>query len=231
MKTVTIEKGLIENKERLMLYFPYDCEIIELLRTIPGARWNRQVRCWHISVLAGGVEKLNRRFGGKLLFEMNDKTVGQYDGKKGECKGEEGKSGDRAIERSDEEEIKQEAKPDLVPEEFTKTMTLKNYSPNTIRTYKSMLNEFLHYYQKLDPELITDEQIREYLLFLIEKRDVSNSYQNQSINAIKFYYEQVLGRPVKTYYIQRPKKPKVLPNVLSEGDVAAIIKGTELFYH
>jgi site-specific recombinase XerD len=75
---------------------------------------------------------------------------------------------------------------DLVPDEFIKTLTLKNYSRNTIRTYKTMLQEFLVYYQKLDPEKITDEQIREYLLYLIEQRYVSVSYQNQSINAIKF---------------------------------------------
>ena len=34
---------------------------------------------------------------------------------------------------------------------------------------------------------------------MIEDRNVSISYQNQSINAIKFYYEQILGRPVRTY--------------------------------
>jgi hypothetical protein len=69
-----------------------------------------------------------------------------------------------------------------------------------------MLQEFLVYYRNFDPQKLTDEQIREYLLYLIEHRDISLSYQNQSINAIKFYYEQVLGRAVKTYYIQRPKR-------------------------
>jgi site-specific recombinase XerD len=83
----------------------------------------------------------------------------------------------------------------------------------------------------LDPAKITEEQIRDYLLYLIEKRDVSISYQNQSINAIKFYYEQVLGRPVRTYYIQRPKKPKVLPNVLSEEEVLLILNKMENLKH
>lgn len=87
------------------------------------------------------------------------------------------------------------------------------------------------YYKDLDPEKITEEQIREYLLYLIEQRDVSISYQNQSINAIKFYYEQVLGRPVQTYYIQRPKKERTLPNVLSEEEVLSIIKCAENLKH
>lgn len=198
MKKITIEKGQIDGKERLKLHFPYDREIIELIKTIPGARWDPKEKCWHISVLAGGVEKLNSKFESKLQFELESKTVGLYDGKTGKNY-------------------------ELVPEEFMKTLTLKNYSEKTVRTYRSMMGEFLNYYRKLDPEKITDEQIREFLLYLIEQRDVSISYQNQAINAIKFYYEQVLGRPVKTYYIQRPKRGKVLPNVLSEEEVRMIL--------
>ncbi len=209
MKKITIEKGLIEGKERLKLHFPYDREIIDLIKTIPGARWNPKERCWHVATQAGGVEKLNLKFEGFLTFEEETGRPGDQE-KRG--KGEEGKV-------------------DLVPEEFVKTMLLKNYSPNTIRTYRSMMQEFLVYYKDLDPEKITDEQVREYLLYLIEKRDVSISYQNQSINAIKFYYEQVLGRPVKTYYIQRPKKPKVLPNVLSEEEVAMLLKCAKNLKH
>jgi integrase/recombinase XerD len=214
MKTIKITKGLVDGKERLKLHFPYDREIIELVKTIPGARWYPQEKCWHVSILAGPVEKLNRKFGGRLKFEEDVKTAGLYDGKTV------GRHDDRSTRNSDR-----------VPEEFLKTLVLKNYSRNTIRTYRSMLGEFLNYYQKLDPLKITDEQIREYLLYLIEKRDISISYQNQSINAIKFYYEQVLGRPVKTYYIQRPKRGRVLPNVLSEEEVAMIIKHTENLKH
>jgi integrase/recombinase XerD len=53
---------------------------------------------------------------------------------------------------------------------------------------------------------------------------VSTSYQNQSINAIKFYYERVLGGKRKIYLIERPRKEQYLPEVLSEEEVAAILK-------
>lgn len=214
MKKINISEGPIEGKERLKLYFDYDREVIELIKTIPGARWHPGERCWHVSVLAGGVERLNRLFEGKLLFEIDDKTGGR----------EYGKTAGR-------EDCKTVGREELVPEEFIKTLTLKKYAKNTIRTYKSMMQEFLVYYKDLDPEKITEEQIREYLLYLIEQRDVSISYQNQSINAIKFYYEQVLGRPVQTYYIQRPKKERTLPNVLSEEEVLSIIKCAENLKH
>jgi integrase/recombinase XerD len=208
MKTIEITKGQVEGKERLKLHFPYDRKIINLIRTIPGARWAPKERCWHIATQAGGVEKLNHKFEGALHFEETREQGEEKTRRQGD-----------------------QVKVDLVPEEFIKTLVLKNYSENTIRTYRSMLGEYLKYYAKLDPLKITDEQIREYLLYLIEHRKISMSYQNQSINAIKFYYEQVLGRPVKTYYIQRPKKEKVLPNVLSEQEVVLILNSTDNLKH
>ena len=79
MKKITLSEGFIEGKERLKLYFDYDKEVIKLIKTIPGARWHPGERCWHISVLAGPVEKLNRLFQGKLHFEMDGKTAGRED--------------------------------------------------------------------------------------------------------------------------------------------------------
>ncbi|HOX77867.1 MAG TPA: site-specific integrase [Bacteroidales bacterium] len=260
MKKINISEGPIEGKERLKLYFDYDREVIELIKTIPGARWHPGERCWHVSVLAGPVEKLNRLFEGKLLFELDKGTGRQGDGKDGRWNGgrpispirdvimveKEGdstkescrdgtnhgkQSGDRTISQTGDLSFERNARIELVPSEFIKTLTLKNYAQNTIRTYKTMLQEFLEYYKDLDPGKITGEQIRDYLLYLLDKRKISISYQNQSINAIKFYYEQVLGRPVRTYYIQRPKKPKVLPNVLSEEEVQMILNKMDNLKH
>ncbi|HPI87092.1 MAG TPA: hypothetical protein PLR01_12010, partial [Bacteroidales bacterium] len=87
MKKINISEGPIEGKERLKLYFDYDREVIELIKTIPGARWHPGERCWHVSVLAGPVEKLNRLFEGKLLFELDKGTGRQGDGKDGRWNG------------------------------------------------------------------------------------------------------------------------------------------------
>jgi hypothetical protein len=58
MKKITINKGLIEGKERLKLFFEYDKEVIYLLKTIPGARWNPKEKCWHIATQAVGVSRV-----------------------------------------------------------------------------------------------------------------------------------------------------------------------------
>ena len=60
---------------------------------------------------------------------------------------------------------------------------------------------------------------------------MSDSYLNQTINSIKFYYEKVLGRPNQKYYVQRPRLSHRLPEVLSMEEVACILSSVENLKH
>jgi len=66
---------------------------------------------------------------------------------------------------------------------------------------------------------------------LITKYHISESKQNLAINAIKFYYEQVLGQDRTIYDIQRPKRGKTLPGVLSMEDVYRLINAPKNIKH
>lgn len=110
-------------------------------------------------------------------------------------------------------------------------MIVKQYSPRTIDTYSSMLRLFLNYFKTRDINLLTDEDIRNYLLYLVDRKKVSASYQNQAINAIKYYFEKVLGRETKTYYLSRPKPATRYPTVLSEEEVIMIIRQIDNLKH
>jgi site-specific recombinase XerD len=110
-----------------------------------------------------------------------------------------------------------------IPLKCLEQMKIKRYSQNTINTYSSVLRTFFNYYGKYNPEVITDEQIRQYMLYLVEQRHVTAVYQRQLVNALKFYYENVLLRKLDTLCILRPKKPKKLPVVLSEHEVELLL--------
>jgi site-specific recombinase XerD len=110
-------------------------------------------------------------------------------------------------------------------------LRMRRYSPNTIKAYTSTLARFLEFNADRKAEDIEPELIRAYILHLVENTDVSASYQNQAINAIKFYFEAVLGRKLEPIAIQRPKKDKKLPNVLSEEQVALILKQIQNLKH
>ena len=209
IKTIQIDTESIDGHQRIRLFFPYDKEIIELVRNIPGARWQPAMKCWHIAMAMGPADKLNYRFNGKLVFIPREKPSGV---------------------RSDLDQ-KRDHNLIRIPDEFVKTLKLKDYSPKTLKTYSSMLQLYMNFYKPRSLDDLSDEDIREYLLYLVDKKKVSQSYQNQAINAIKFYYEQVMGRPTQTYYLQRPKREMTLPSVLSESEVLKLLKKVDNLKH
>lgn len=118
-----------------------------------------------------------------------------------------------------------------IPAEYLMKLRELRYSENTIRTYTNSFEEFINYYHRYDVNNIDETQIIAYLRFLVTERKVSASYQNQAINAIKFYYERVLGGQRKFYFIERPLKEKTLPTVLSMAEIGEIIRNTENIKH
>ena len=81
------------------------------------------------------------------------------------------------------------------------------------------------------PQEIEKEEIRQYVLGRIKKERISESTQNGIINALKFYYEKVLGRPRAYYDLERPKKPRQLPDFLSRKEVVRIFQATGNLKH
>ncbi len=110
-------------------------------------------------------------------------------------------------------------------------LLLKAYSTHTVKSYKSELGCFFKYFETYDLKTVTKEQIEGYFHYLITKYKIGESKQNTGINAVKFYYEQVLGMPREYYNIQRPKESKTLPNVLSPEEVFKLINTPENLKH
>jgi site-specific recombinase XerD len=105
------------------------------------------------------------------------------------------------------------------------------YSKNTVDVYCSCFEEFLNYFPERNVDEIERTDIERYMRYLVEERCISTSYQNQSINAIKFYYEKVMGGKRNVYYIERPRKEHTIPTVLSEEEVRDVIKSIRNLKH
>jgi site-specific recombinase XerD len=98
------------------------------------------------------------------------------------------------------------------------------YSKNTISIYCNYFEDFCNYFKHTKLQDIIHEQINTYILQLIETKNISISQQNQRINAIKFYYEKILGKEKQYYELHRTKKEHKLPKVLSKNEVMRILK-------
>lgn len=102
---------------------------------------------------------------------------------------------------------------------FRDQLILKAYSPKTITVY---VNEFVQLLQVLKQhpvDALSSDRLKSYFLYCIEVLGISENHLNSRINAIKFYFEQVLHQPRMFFDIPRPKKPSILPQVLSKGEL------------
>lgn len=110
-----------------------------------------------------------------------------------------------------------------------RNLTYRKYSRRTIETYISCLRKFEEFVNR-NGNTINEDSIKTYLEVLANK-NYSRSTINQHINAIKFYLEQVLKEPRKNYYIDRPRKAKKLPSVLSKEEIQQIFSVTKNLKH
>lgn len=104
-------------------------------------------------------------------------------------------------------------------------LTLRRYSQSTVKSYLNAFSRFAAHFEEDRIAYLDKSDIQLYLSDKVIKHNLSPSLQNLLINAIKFYYEKVLGRRSDVYDLPRPKKAYSLPNVLSEEEVAASSEG------
>jgi integrase/recombinase XerD len=108
-------------------------------------------------------------------------------------------------------------------ERFKQWMRSKRYSESTVTTYSEALKSFLVFYRDKSIIDITNEDVIVYNNEHILKNNLSASYQNQIVNAIKLFFMTIRDTKMLVDKIHRPKRAKLLPNVLSKEEIKLIL--------
>ena len=97
-------------------------------------------------------------------------------------------------------------------------MKLRGLAPRTQERYLHSIKTLAKHYQ-CAPDELTQEQIRDYLLYMLEDKKYAKSTYKANLYAIKFLYKRTLGRKWVTLDITRVKNDRKLPEVLSREEV------------
>jgi len=97
-------------------------------------------------------------------------------------------------------------------------LRIRNYAERTQATYISRVAEMARYYNR-SPADLSAEEVREYLRYLKDDREVSRSAFVQVIAALRFLYRFTLGRPEMVPKIPYPRSKRRHPVVLSRQEV------------
>jgi len=116
-------------------------------------------------------------------------------------------------------------------EKFKQWLRSKRYSESTITTYSEALKSFLVFYRNKAIIDITNEDVIVYNNEHILKNNFSASFQNQTVNAIKLFFQTIRDTKMMVDKIHRPKRAKVLPNVLSKEEIKLILNAHSNIKH
>ena len=114
---------------------------------------------------------------------------------------------------------------------YLETLQLKSYSPNTINTYRNEFAQLLYIIKDTNIDNLSANRLRDYFLYCINTLKLSENTLHSRINAVKFYFEQVLRREKFFFDIPRPKKKIILPNVLAISQVEKLFSNLENLKH
>ena len=201
----------IIDEKKIILHFPFAKAHVAKMKTIPYFFWHPEEKYWsfpYTPKIKSEIENYFAQFGFEIECTFRKSRIKEVREKKNYLN-------DRKV-----------------PEEYINMLKTKRYSSNTIDTYRKVFTDYINYFKTKELEEITDQEIKDYLLYLVEKRKISASLQNQVINGIKFYYEKVLKLDKLPYiYIDRPFKEQTLPTVLSEEEIQNIINSIDNLKH
>lgn len=120
-----------------------------------------------------------------------------------------------------------------MPKDYLVHLKSKSLSLSTIHNYYNSFILFLYYcqIQSIDYISLTAQQINEIVIKISSRNRYSNSSTQMMINAVLYYYRNVLEKPEYKNAILRPKKGHQLPKILSKEEVAKVLQACSNLKH
>ncbi|WP_143960445.1 site-specific tyrosine recombinase/integron integrase [Litoribacter populi] len=102
-------------------------------------------------------------------------------------------------------------------------MRNKRYAESTIETYSGAIATFFRFLKNKPLKDVDNQDLEHFNKEYVLARKYSASYQSQVINAVKLFFSNRQQRKLDPEIVYRPKKPKLLPNVISKEEVKEIL--------
>lgn len=224
------------------------------IRKIPGIRWSQTNKCWYGEYSAELKNSIAGIFGEEMAAAAVGSGGRQVDDEVAAAVGSGGRQIDEevavavgrgdsqvyekaaaAIESVSGQQVDAGAKDKVeldasvleAVKKFKEHMRVVRYAENSIQNYTSAVLEFLTFFIDEDWKNLDADDLQRFQKERIIDRNLSYSYQNTMISAIKQFYEVNTGKAVDPDFIKRPRKGRPLPNIFSLEQVSTLIKSVK----
>lgn len=206
MKGVEIKKC---PEGKIIVTFPYNPDYVKKVKSIEGHWWHPEEKHWSFSDKDGIVKEIVSIFEGEKINISPEL---------------------QPLVAQESQRVPVVHGLDKTTELTAMELRLRGYSPKTRKAYLGHIERFGQWYRK-NPRELTEADVREYMLHLLEDEQASHTYVNQVVSALKFFYSRILKRPKIMVNVPRPKRERKLPEVLSQQEVFNLLRAVNNLKH
>jgi len=216
---------LHRNQECMGIYFTRPAGLEKAIRKLPGLKWSKTQVCWYTPLTENDYLLIVKHLKDKAHIDnsalkhylQTKKKVAATLPQPVQAMAIENSPARKPLALSPAWQLSAENLAAL--ENFVQMLQLKAYSKSTITTYRNEFIQLLKLLKQKPVDALTVEDLKRYMSHVLVKECISENTAHSRLNALKFYFEQVLGREKFFWEIPRPKKVQKLPKVISEEKI------------
>ena len=245
MQTINLKPLYHRGNNCIGIYFEKNEVLQHVIQKSAGAKWSKTNCCWYLSCTGENYIRLKSALENKAELEIDELRKFLLEKRKSNSVHAfffqnklESKIEIKNKTFTPAKQLAQLNYPHVLSKEnadalhqFKRQLALKAYSPSTIRTYDNEFRQFLHTIKDKPASGFSVSRLKDYFHYCYTKLHLSENTLHSRINALKFYYEQVLGREKFFWEIPRPKKHYQLPKVLSEDEIGRMFNAIRNIKH
>jgi site-specific recombinase XerD len=207
LQIVTLKKVTHRKQVSLLLIFPYNDQIITLLREMHIFKWSKTLKGWYCNYSNKNVALIKKDLAPFVKLSVDKESF-------------------------DDKPVKYLKNRNLSPQNktmirgYVSYLKGKRYSESTIQTYFSFLADFINYIQPKEISKLTKRDVELFLENYFVPRKYSISSQRQFISAIKLFVKFRPDCLIDNLELERPKKSKILPTILSQQEIIELLQST-----
>jgi len=110
-------------------------------------------------------------------------------------------------------------------ERLKNDIKLRGLSQNTLEEYVGRVRIFMSHFG-CPVEQLSEDDIKEFLLYLKDERKLKNASINTYNSALRFLYGVTLNKPLNVWQIPRCKQSRDLPQLLTRQEIKLLFKHT-----
>lgn len=205
--TIFLEQKSHKKELRLLLKFEFNDTLISLTKKLKDARWSKSMKSWYLNFTQENIQLVTEIF--KDITPVNSDKLPKKELFK------------RNLTASEK----------ILLNDFYLYLKGKRYSTSTLQTYTFFVADFINFHTKKALEELTNRDVELFIEKVFIERNYSVSSQRQFVSALKLFIVFYPQTKINDLVLERPKRSRQLPSVLSQEEVLSIIQSTQNLKH